>query len=120
MAKVPINHCSYEDLVAIPGATPAELGCLLGLRAQYGEVTPELFEASPLYVEVKDLQGSLDFRPKGAAGESPIRQGRFRTLSETGDFCSTPAEAPRGARDKGLGAPAYPHNRYPPWEISPQ
>ena len=73
MAKVPLNHCSFEDLLAIPGATPGRIGCLWALRAQCGEVTRELFEASPHYEEVKDLQGSLDFRPRAVFGRCPSR-----------------------------------------------
>lgn len=110
MAKVPLNYCSFEDLLAIPGATPARIACLLGLRAQCGEVTPELFEASPDYEEVKDLQGSLDFRPREAAGDSPIRPGGFRTLSETEDLGSMPAETQVEVGDEERGAPVYPHD----------
>lgn len=114
MAKVPLNYCSFEDLLAIPGATPACIACLLGLRAQCGDVTPELLEASPDYEEVKDLQGSLDFRPREAAGDAPVRPGGSQPLSETGDVGSTPADTPGEVGNGERGAPVYPRDRYPP------
>ena len=65
--KIPVNYCDLEDLLAV-GATPQQARDLLGLRSEYGSLTPELFEASDIPGE-EGLADRLDFCPRVALGK---------------------------------------------------
>ena len=66
--QVPIHFCNMEDLLAV-GATPEQARGLLGLREEYGSLTPELFEASEIPLEVGMLADHFNFWPKAPAGQ---------------------------------------------------
>ena len=120
--QVPINFCNMEDLLAV-GATPDQARGLLGLREEYGSLTPELFEASEIPVEVKMLADHLNFWPKAPAGQpsSPDKlagsdhEDEFHTRSEAATFCSSTPKmgATRNEEPPNKHSP-YPFDVYPP------
>ena len=120
--QVPINFCNIEDLLAV-GATPEQARGLLGLREEYGSLTPELFEASEIPVEVGMLADHLNFWPKAPAGQpsSPDKlagsdhEDEFHTRSEAATFCSSPPKmgATRNEEPPNKHSP-YPFDVYPP------
>ena len=118
-AKLPINVCSFEELAVMPGLAPAQAGIILGLRTEHGNITPELFEASPGLVESRGLLSGFDFSPRettrgagggGAPSQDRVSQSVFSTPSgQRAPNTSTPCGAQAQA-----GGQQYPYDVYPP------
>ena len=121
--RVPINFCNMEDLLEV-GATPEQARGLLGLREEYGSLTPELFDASGIPGEFAMLADHLNFCPKAGQPKSPDKttvsehEDEFHTRSEAATFCSsTPKMGVTGDEDPLKKGSMYPFDVYPPPEM---
>ncbi|XP_063956455.1 uncharacterized protein LOC129262907 [Lytechinus pictus] len=104
--KIPINVCSFEEFRSL-GLSSALAGIIQGVRLDHGEITPELFESSPVLCNNRELAARVDFSGGTQGGESSIfitPRGR--------PTMSTPRREPdqNGAGPGG----AYPYDHYPP------
>ena len=63
MEKLPVNYCSFRDLVAVPGVGTALANNIIDLRRAHGNVTIELLMGIPHLPEMSTLLEVLDFMP---------------------------------------------------------
>ena len=120
--QIPVNYCSLEDLLAV-GATPDQARDLLGLREEYGSLTPELFEASDVSGGVGNLADRLNFWLRASViqpstpcrSTAPDHEEEFHTRSEAATFCSsTPKAEATLEEEPPMQRSPYPYDVYPP------
>ena len=122
MDKIPINTCSFEEMVALPGIRPVQAGLLMEIREAQGGLTPELFVSSfPSLINAEEMVGAFDFRPAVAEASAaapsntcPQHDGAPNGgVSETGSYDGESAQRPTNPKDADATQP-YPYECYPP------
>ena len=136
MGKIPINYCSYRDLVTIAGVCDSLANTIIDLRRAQGDLTPDQLMTIPGIRGMPGILQVFDFRPylpfsEGGqvGGRTPFKSkpektqhvpfSTYRRASSASSFPDT-WSLPQGDGLKSerpissLSEGPYPFDEYPP------